>query len=294
MDILVIAGQVPATDLSIEYDPRLGGVNPNDLVYIASPWGLHAVEEALRIRESHQGSVTVIAAGPDRLDAALRHYLSMGADKAVRIYDRLLEKSDTYCLSMALSQAIRGLKYDLILFEGETTDDLGGTVYPAPYVAEMLGIPHVAGVTRVEMREDRKAVIHRKSARGNREVLRCHLPCLFSLERNINEPRYPTFPESLASMKKDIQVTDLASLAADAGNSLVSPVRVALPAGRVKKGLTIDTRLSASERMKIVMSGGSSSRSTKQTMLTGEPNKLAEQIVTVLVNQEIVRKAKGS
>ena len=294
MEIVVVVGQVPATGISIEYDRRLNSVDPDDILYIPSRCDMQAVEEAIRIRDSRgEGIITLIAIGPQRVDAALRTYLSMGADVAIHICDRSLENSDAFGLSLALSEAIRDIKYDLILCS-ELVDDSGCTTSLAPYIAEMLGLPQVSGVTKIELQAEKKVIVHRKIEGGERELILSPLPCLLGVEEGINEPRYPTFPDSLASIRKGIQVLDLASLrlkTSEVGSygSFVKVVRFSPPRGRIKKGLIIDTKLSAAERMKIIKSGGLSSRSS-QKFLTGEPNKLAEEIALILERQGIIRK----
>lgn len=289
VEIVVVVGQVPATGISIEYDRRLNSVDPDDILYIPSRCDMQAVEEAIRIRDSQgEGTITLIAIGPQRVEAALRAYLSMGADVAIHICDWSLENSDAYGLSLALSDAIRSIKYDLILCS-ELVDDSGCTIFLAPYIAEMLGLPQVSGVTKVELQaKKKKVIVHRKIEGGERELILAPLPCLLGVEEGINEPRYPTFPDSLASIRKGIQVVDLTSLrlkASQVGSygSFVKVVRFSPPRGRIKKGLSIDTKLSAAERMKIIKSGELSSRSGQ--FLTGEPNKLAEEIALILERQ---------
>lgn len=295
MEIVVVVGQVPATGMSIEYDRRLNSVDTDDILYIPGRSDMQAVEEAIRIRDSRgEGIITLIAIGPQRVDAALRAYLSMGADVAIHICDRSLENSDAFGLSLALSEAIRDIKYDLILCS-ELVDDSGCTTSLAPYIAEMLGLPQVSGVTKIELQaKEKRVIVHRKIEGGERELILSPLPCLLGVEEGINEPRYPTFPDSLASIRKGIQVLDLASLrlkTSEVGSygSFVKVVRFSPPRGRIKKGLIIDTKLSAAERMKIIKSGGLSLRSS-QKFLTGEPNKLAEEIALILERQGIIRK----
>jgi len=62
------------------------------------------------------------------------------------------------------------------------------------------------------------------------------------------------------------------------------------PRARVKKGLVIDTKLSAAERMKLVRSGGLSSKEGRQ-LLTGEVGKLSEEIASILVSKGLIKQA---
>ena len=75
-------------------------------------------------------------------------------------------------------------------------------------------------------------------------------------------------------------------------DSSAQVIRYSPPRARVKKGLVIDTKLPAAERMRLVRSGGLSSRDNRQ-LLTGEAGKLAEELVLILTSRGIIhRKAK--
>ena len=145
MQIIIIIRHIPLTDPLNEYDPTLGRIDPQDIVYGNSIYNLQAVEEAIRIREQFGGGVNVIGIGPSWIDGMLRECLAMGADAAFHICDRLLDDSDAYGLSLAISRSIKSLEYDLILCGAEAVDDFGCTILLGPYVAEMLGLPHVPG-----------------------------------------------------------------------------------------------------------------------------------------------------
>jgi len=183
MEIIVIVGQAPASNLPVEYDQHLGGVDPDDVVYTASSVNLQAVEEAIRIREIRgKGRITLVTCGPKRFETTLREYLSLGADGAVHICDASLEKSDIYAISLAIAQAIKKIKYDLIIC-GEWVDEFGSSVYLAPYIAQILNLPSVSGVTKIEVPDSsREVVVQQKMPWGDRQILRCPLPCLLAVE----------------------------------------------------------------------------------------------------------------
>ncbi len=296
MEIIVIVGQAPAANLPVEYDPYLAGVDPDDIVYTASPGDLQAVEEAIRIRESQgEGNVTLVTAGPERFEATLRRYLALGADAAIHVCDARLEKASTCDIALAFARVIRGTGYDLILGGSEWTDEFGSIVYLAPYLAELLNLPNVPGVTRIEVPADgHEVIVEQKMERGDRRILRCPLPCLLAVEQGINEPRYATLPDVISSLTREIRVWDLAALGLEKeelaqSDSLVQAIRYSPPRARVKKGLVIDTKLPAAERMKLVRSGGLSSRDNRQ-LLTGEAGKLAEELVSILTSRGIIRR----
>ena len=57
--------------------------------------------------------------------------------------------------------ALKKADYDIIFFGRQAIDDDGGAV--GIHVAELLGLPHVAGINKFELKaEERKAVAHRQ------------------------------------------------------------------------------------------------------------------------------------
>src|SRR4051812_49928297 len=66
----------------------------------------YAVEEALKLQETHGGEVTILCMGPDAATETVRKALSMGADKAIHVVDPALHGSDAVATSLALAKAI--------------------------------------------------------------------------------------------------------------------------------------------------------------------------------------------
>ena len=296
MEIIVIVGEAPAKSLPVEYDPYLAGVDPDDVVYTTAPGDLEAIEGAIQIREKQGGGrVTLVGLGPERFEPTLRKYLALGADAAVHIRGDSPGETGIYDIALTLARAVRSMKYDLILCGDSWADRFGSAVYLAPYLAEMLEVPGISGVTRVELPSADEVLVHQKMERGDRRILRCPLPCLLGLEQGTNEPRYAAFPDALLSLTREIQFLDAGSLAHDEMDKSGPPVEFAgysPPRLRVKKGLVVDTGLLAAERMKLVRSGGLIVKDNRR-LLEGEPAKLAGEIVSILVNRGIV-KEKGN
>lgn len=115
MNIIVFIKQTLDTEEKITLED--GKINENGVKFILNPYDEYAVEEALQLKESHGGEVTVVAIGPARTDSALRHALAMGADFAVCVEDESSIQDD-YVLSKILAAAIkkRG-SFDIILVD---------------------------------------------------------------------------------------------------------------------------------------------------------------------------------
>src|SRR3990172_6012393 len=115
--IVVLAKQVPDTKAVTGKAMNADGtVNRAALPAIFNPEDLNALEEALRIKESHGGSVTVITMGPPKAADILREALYRGADDAVLITDKRAAASDTLATSYILAQAIKKTgSFDLVI-----------------------------------------------------------------------------------------------------------------------------------------------------------------------------------
>jgi electron transfer flavoprotein beta subunit len=95
MNIYICIKQVPDTETKIKINADSSGIDPTGIKWIVSPYDEFAIEEALRVKEKNAGStVTVISAGPDRVQESLRTALAMGADNAIWV--ELPESADSF------------------------------------------------------------------------------------------------------------------------------------------------------------------------------------------------------
>jgi electron transfer flavoprotein beta subunit len=194
-----------------------------------NPFDEYAVEEAIRIKERlGKGEVTVITLGPESAKEVLLTALAMGADKALHIKGENHLGVDSYTTAFLLSEAIKGrflagsspatfigsgpATFDVILCGKEATDDQNGAV--GIQLAELLDIPHVAVITKLEVDATGRAIAYRQ-IEGGTEIVECTLPALFTCQKGINDPRYPALPGIMRAKRKPyetVSATDLASV----------------------------------------------------------------------------------
>ena len=125
-------------------------INEEGAEFIINPYDEYAVEEALKVRESHGGVVTVISVGSEDSETQLRTALAMGADKAVLIHtDEEIEYGDQVTTSKILAAFLKDKMVDLILSGNVAID--GGSGQVGPRVAELLGISCVTTITKLEI-----------------------------------------------------------------------------------------------------------------------------------------------
>ena len=209
MDIVVCIKRVPVTqEMDLEIDPSLKDIKKDMLSYSINEWDNYAVEEAIRIKENHGGSVTAITVGKEEDEEILRRALAMGADSAIRIDpgDIILSPSLT---SRLLFQCIKDIKYDLILTGVQADDTNDGIV--GVMLAELLNLPHSSVVTGVEVLDgDIKVRVELEG--GLEEVAQLRLPALLTIQTGINEPRYVSIMGIRRASKKEIKVLGIEDL----------------------------------------------------------------------------------
>lgn len=220
MDVIVCVKHVPETaeaDLKIDSSGR--GVDRSGLVFDINEWDDYALEEAVRIREKHGGTVTAITVGGDDSDATLRKCLARGADKAIRLTDPRFNDSDGYAVAKILHSVIKGLHFDLVLTGMQAGDD--GQAVVGPILAELLKVPHATMVKKMEF-EQGSIKVNRELEGGLEEQLEVKLPALLSVQTGINEPRYVSIMGIRKAMQKEIKLmtlTDTGLTEADVGAS---------------------------------------------------------------------------
>ncbi|HDL09669.1 MAG TPA: electron transfer flavoprotein subunit beta/FixA family protein [Candidatus Omnitrophica bacterium] len=204
MKIIVCIKQVPETT-NVKIDPEKGTLIREGVDSIINPFDMYAIEEGLRIKERlGEGEVIIISMGPPQAEQALREAISMGADSAVLITDRKLAGSDTWATSYTLARAIEKIgDYNLILCGKQAID--GDTAQVGPGISSWLDIPQVTYVKKIRQITKDKAVVERMTEEGF-DVIETPLPALFTVVKEINEPRLPSLKGKLRAKKMEIPV----------------------------------------------------------------------------------------
>lgn len=207
MNIVVCMKQVPDTTAKKELsaDFTLDRVAVENVI---NPFDEYAIEEALRIKESSGGEVTILTMGPASAEETIRKALAMGADRAVLVTDPALHGTDWYGTCNVLSRALGTLEYDLVLTGMESTDARMGMV-PAG-LAELLDLSVVTQVSKLEV-GDGGVKANRQISGGYQEVS-TGLPAVVSVVKGANEPRYPSLKGIMAAKRKEIKKVPLAEL----------------------------------------------------------------------------------
>lgn len=203
MNIIVCIKQVPETT-QVQINPQTNTLIRDGVKAIINPFDMYAVEEGVRLKEKFGGKVTVLTMGPPQAEAALKEAISMGADEGILLSDRAFAGSDTWATSYTLSQAIKKIAdFDLIICGKQASD--GDTAQVGPGIAMHLNIPQVTYVKKIEERKDNILRVERLMDEGF-EIIEAPLPCLFTVVKEINEPRIPSLKGMMRAKSAKITV----------------------------------------------------------------------------------------
>ncbi len=197
MKIVVLVKQTFDTEAKIVIGGD-GKISDQGVSLIINPYDEVAVEEALQIKEKIGGEVIVVSAGSDKVVEAIRQALAMGADKGVQI--SMAGDADEYARAVTLAAALKGLGAELILCGHVAADD-GSSQVPTR-VAEILGLPHVNVVRKLEL--NGTSATCTREVDGGTEIIDVTLPAIITCQVGMNEPRYPSMKGIMQAKKKPV------------------------------------------------------------------------------------------
>ncbi len=221
MKIVVCVKQVAVLGDEVEFTADARDVDPDYLDFALNEWDSYATEEALRIREGLGGEgdeVVVVSVGDEKVENAMRRCLAMGADRAIRVdYAR---SADPITVARLLAPVAERESPDLVFCGVQSSDGVQAATGTA--LAELLGLPRVAVVTRIEWDPSAgRATVWRELEGGLIDLTEVDTPALLTIQTGINQPRYANLRAIKQAEQKEIEV--------------VSPAEQGEPAYRVRR-----------------------------------------------------------
>ncbi len=201
MKIAVLIKRVPDTASELQVAADGLSVATENLKHVMSPYDEHAVEEAIRLKESCGAEVIVLSAGPPEAKDVVRTALAMGADEGVVINTGGLSGLTPKGTALLLAAALRDMAPDLIFAGKQAVDDDAAQV--PERVAELMGMPHASVITRFEL-SGTTATVDRE-IEGGQLTMEFSLPALFTTQKGVNTPRYPTLPNIMKAKRTEIK-----------------------------------------------------------------------------------------
>ncbi|MCS6965194.1 MAG: electron transfer flavoprotein subunit beta/FixA family protein [Candidatus Kapabacteria bacterium] len=196
---MVCLSYVPdtATRPQIASDGRQ--IERTSVKFILNPYDEYALEEGLLVRERFGGEVLAVCVAPDNAREILRTALAMGVDRALLVRDEWT--LDSFGVGVALATVAQRYNADLLLMGRQSIDF--DSFQMASTVGELLGYPSVSVVSRLVIMED-GTVVAERDVEGGKEIVHTRLPCVVSVQKGINEPRYPKLPDIIKAKSKPV------------------------------------------------------------------------------------------
>ena len=241
MNIAVCVKEVPSATSQRRLDPgtkrldRSGDSEPN-------PFDVHALEEAIQIRErgADVGEIVAVCMGPESAQRVLTKALALGADRAVLVTDEALAGSDIAGTAYVLAAAVAKQDADLVLLGQQAAD--ADCYVMAAAVADHLRRPLVTQVA--ELRLDGGTVRAKRQAEHGYDLIEAPLPAVVSVSDAINTPRLPSIKAIMGAKRKPLETVSAADLGLDAarvgGDGARSVVRAVSPPPPKAEGLKIE------------------------------------------------------
>lgn len=217
MNIIVCIKQVPDTT-EVRIDSTTNTLIRDGVPSIINPFDLNAIEEALRLKEKvgKESKVIVISMGPPQVVSALKDTIALGVDETILLSDRKFAGADTWATSYTLSKGIQKIGQFDVIFCGKQAID-GDTAQVGPGVAEFLQIPQVTYVRKIREVAEDHLVVERLTETGF-DVIKTSLPVLFTVVKEINEPRLPSLRNKMKAKKHEPVVWTADDVQADIEN----------------------------------------------------------------------------
>jgi electron transfer flavoprotein beta subunit len=177
---------------------------------IINPFDEFAIEEVLRIKEKIGCKTVAISYGKPGAESVLRDALALGIEEAYHIVDEQFDYLNAQKAAMVLARAVAKIgDIQMVLTGKQATDDDSAMVAPA--TAAYLDWPQVGFVRKFESIDQERVVCQRTSDTGYDRV-EVQFPAIFSVVKEINEPRLPSLKGKMQAKKATIQKMTLQDL----------------------------------------------------------------------------------
>ena len=168
---------------------------------------------AVELKADPQDEVVVLTMGPPTAQEGLTSCLALGADRGVLITDRALAGSDTLATSRALALALQREAPDMIICGRNSTDGETGQV--GPEVAELMGLPHVSHVRRLDLSADRRTAVVERITDEGLQTLECDLPAVICVTEGVAPELFPNRQQMEEAQLKPVDEVSCSMLSGD-------------------------------------------------------------------------------
>ena len=224
MNVAVLIKMVPDTESRLEIVN--GKLKDEGFRYMVNPYDEFAVEQAVQFKEAKGGKVTLVSLFSDNasIDTDLRKMMAIGADETIVLRQQGYNGNKPLSNARILSETVKGLNADLIICGVQGIDYYQAAT--GPMVAHFLEIPHVSGVTNLELNGDKLTAS--RQIEGGLQIIETPTPVLITCQKDMTKVRFPALKDIMMSKRKPFDNRDVGS---ESGND-VQTIECSLPPAR--------------------------------------------------------------
>ena len=212
MKIAVCVKFVPVVS-RIEFDYENKVIQREGVPSEINPFDLLGINMAVDLKASPDDTVIALSMGPPNAAEALTQCYALGADRGILLSDRALAGSDTLATAQALALALQRESPDLIVCGRNSSDAETGQV--GPEVAELMGLPHISNVRKMEVDRPGKRIVAERATDEGYQVIECPLPALVCVTEGAGQERYPGRDEMAEAQERTVEQLTCADLTDD-------------------------------------------------------------------------------
>ena len=212
MKMAVCVKYVPVVS-RITFDYESKTINREGVPSEVNPFDVLGLVRAVELKAEPGDEVVALSMGPPQAAEGLTTCLALGADRAVLLSDRALAGSDTLATARALSLALEREKPDLIVCGRNSADAETGQV--GPELAELLDIPHISQVRKLEYQAESKRIVAERITDEGYQVIECDLPALVCVTEGVAAETFANREQMAAAREQAVEELNCAQLGGD-------------------------------------------------------------------------------
>ena len=257
MKVLAIVKRVEDPEIKITIKGDGSDIETDQMKYVVNPFDEIAVEEAIRLRDTHSGELAIACVGSKDATQQIRTALAMGADRGIHVVTE--DRLDPMTEAKALTKIIEEEAPDVVIVGKQAVDDDMGQI--GPMMAQNLGWAQVSFASKEESLEGPEEKAKKpalmiadgtlKAVRevdGGLETTEATLPAIVTTELRLNVPRYASLPGIMKAKKKPIAVKELAEVVGGA-TAVVKVLTMEAPAQRAA-GVKVDDTAALMDKLR--------------------------------------------